>query len=301
MSKKPPIAIFAYKRPFELQKCLESLQLNKNAEEYTAYVFIDGPKSDKEKVLVDECKQVAFKDWKFKEVIISTNENNLGLARSIRFGLDKVFSTNESAIIIEDDLILHERFLEFMSLCLTTFNDNVKVASVQGFSLINQLDNFAYFLPGADCWGWATWRNRWNNVNWDSASNLKEIVDTNRERQFNFENSYNFSKLLELNSLGLIDSWAIDWQASMFLQGRLSVYPPYNLVQNIGSGIKSTNTKSFSRKLPALSLKSEWTIPSTASVNPEIYKLVVKAYSNYIEKNRVMRLAVRKIKNMFMN
>ena len=51
-----PIAFFAYKRPFHTQKTLESLIRNDLAAKSKIYVFIDGPKSNKDRKLNLEVK-----------------------------------------------------------------------------------------------------------------------------------------------------------------------------------------------------------------------------------------------------
>jgi hypothetical protein len=299
MNTHPPIVVFAYKRPEELRRCLESLESNSGANNHKLYIIIDGPKSDEDKDLVKECQLVASEIWNFEEVLVSKSSSNSGLSNSIKKGLQDIFVTHERAIIVEDDLVLHTKFLEFMSQGLMVYAKDLTVASVQGFSLIEREDGNAYFLPGADCWGWATWRDRWNRVTWDSKFNLEKIKSSNLEKSFNYENSYNFTKLLELNTQEKIDSWAIDWQASMFLQRRLSLYPPFNLVQNEGEGSSSTNTKTISKGLPVLSGKSDWYMPTEVTVIPVIYASVVMAYSRFIQKNRFIRTVLRKIKAIY--
>ena len=299
MSKaKPPIVVFAFNRPNRLQQCLVSLESNFSAQEYEVYIFIDGPKFDNDATLVNKCREVAHSSWNFRDIQVINNEVNLGLSSSIKKGLAHVFEAHDAAIILEDDLTVHNLFLEFMTMSLFNFANDKRIASVQGFSLIERDDGFGYFLLGADCWGWATWRDRWTSVNWDSKSNLDAITASKKEREFNFENSYNFTKLLEMNSVGAIDSWAINWQASMFLQGRMSLYPPFNLVQNDGSGSKSTHTKNLSSRLTSISSKSEWRFPQEVGVKPEIYNSVVRSYSNFIERNRIIRRIGRKFKRI---
>lgn len=298
MNANPPIVVFAYKRPEELRRCLESLESNYGANNHKLFIIIDGPKSDEDKDLVKECQLVASEIWNFEEVLVSKSSSNAGLSNSIKKGLQEIFVSHERAIIVEDDLVLHTKFLEFMSQGLMVYAKDLSVASIQGFSLIERKDGNAYFLPGADCWGWATWRDRWNSVTWDSKFNLEKIKSSNLEKSFNYENSYNFTKLLELNTKGKIDSWAIDWQASMFLQHRLSLYPPFNLVQNDGEGSGATNTKTFSKELPVVSRKSDWYIPTEVSVIPVIYASVVVAYSRFIQKKRFIRTVLRKIKTI---
>lgn len=54
-------------------------------------------------------------------------------------------------------------------------------------------------------------------------------------KRFDFNFSYPFFRMLRDSHLGRVDSWAIRWAASMFLHGKLTMYPGKSLVQNIGN------------------------------------------------------------------
>ncbi len=269
-----------------LKKCLESLELCDNAKNYKIYIYIDGPRDDTELLLIEETSRVAHKQWAFKQIVIINRNINLGLKQSIKEGLNEIFDKYDAAIIIEDDLQFHPKFLTFIYNGLEKYRNEKIVASIQGFSLIEQNSSESYFLPGADCWGWGTWSDRWRKVSWDSKYLLNEIVSQKLEKKFNFNNSYNFTKLLKLNSEGKTSSWAIDWQASMFLQGMVSLYPPINLVHNLGDGIDASNTSNSLDFLPKLSEAKVWSYPNDIKVVESIYNEVSIAYLRFIPKYR---------------
>jgi hypothetical protein len=292
-----PVVIFAYKRPMLLKKCLESLELCDNAKNYKIHIYIDGPQNNTDLLLIEETSRVASKQWAFKQVVIINRNMNLGLRQSIKEGLTEVFDKYDAAIIIEDDLQFHPKFLSFVSNGLDKYGNEKTVASIQGFSLIEQNSSESYFLPGADCWGWGTWSDRWGTVSWDSKYLLNQIVSQKLEKQFNFNNSYNFTKLLRLNSEGKISSWAIDWQASMFLQGRVSLYPPINLVYNLGDGVEASNTSDSLDFLPKLSEKELWSYPNTVKVLESIYNEVSTAYLMFVPKYKIFVKYFKKLKH----
>jgi hypothetical protein len=293
-----PVVIFAYKRPMLLKKCLESLELCDNAKNYKIHIYIDGPQNNTDLLLIEETSRVASKQWAFKQVVIINRNMNLGLRQSIKEGLNEVFDKYDAAIIIEDDLQFHPKFLSFVSNGLEKYRNEKTVASIQGFSLIEQNSSESYFLPGADCWGWGTWSDRWGTVSWDSKYLLNQIVSQKLERQFNFNNSYNFTKLLRLNSEGKISSWAIDWHASMFLQARLSLYPPFNLVLNSGGGKTASNTTGALDFLPRVSKREIWTYPVTIKVQASTLREVCKAYFMLFTGNNIFRKISKKLKLM---
>ena len=82
-------------------------------------------------------------------------------------------------------------------------------------------------------WGWATWLDRWRKVDWllSDFDNLKK----DKEKIKNFELGGNdMFKMLELQYLGKIDSWAIRWCYSQFLNSSYSVTPKISMTQNKG-------------------------------------------------------------------
>jgi hypothetical protein len=288
-----PILVFAYKRPAHLNSCLESLESNNLALNSELFIFIDGPKTEAEQDLVRQCYEIANKEWKFAKCHIYDSEINLGLVKSIRSGVSKVLSKHSAAIIVEDDLVVHKSFLSFMNDSLKRYELEPNVASVQGFSMINRDSNECYFLKGADCWGWATWNDRWNSVEWDSPKLLQKIVKSQRIAEFNYSNSYNFLKLLEMSAKGQLDSWAIEWQASMFIQNRVSVYPPCNLVQNIGTGSSATHLSQDLSQFPVAQGEVNWKYLEQITVENRIFKEVADKYLEYYPRPVLVSKAFR--------
>ena len=76
-------------------------------------------------------------------------------------------------------------------------------------------------------------------------------------------------------------SWAVKWYASAFLKDKLTLYPKYSLVENIGD--KGTNQSQNHRKL--LGLIEEKNIISTFNIKVEqsetAYNLISKHFAKY--------------------
>ena len=105
-----------------------------------------------------------------------------------------------------------------------------------------------FFLRGADCWGWATWSNRWEDFDRDPKQLLKSIKEKGLLDDFNYDGCSPFLGMLEAKIEDKNDSWAILWHASNYLKGKLTLYPHISLVHNIGndsSGEHSANTKNY--------------------------------------------------------
>jgi hypothetical protein len=104
----------------------------------------------------------------------------------------------------------------------------------------------AFFLPGADCWGWATWRRGWRLFNPNGQFLHDELRRRNLLNAFDFNGTYGYSKMLEGQIKGLNDSWAVRWYASAFLANKLTLYPGRSLVHNIGNDSSGTHCSDVS-------------------------------------------------------
>ena len=152
---------------------------------------------------------------------------------------------HKSVIVLEDDLLTDKFFLKYMNDSLNYYSKNKKVISIHAYLYpIKNIIKKPFFLKGADCWGWGTWRRGWKLYNSNSKSLLKFLKTKKKEKEFNFNNTFAYSKMLRDNINKKNDSWAIKWYASAFLKNKLTLYPPYSLIKNIGNDGSGTNSKS---------------------------------------------------------
>jgi hypothetical protein len=243
-TNKTTVAIFAFNRPNHLLNCLNSIIKNPQSDKFDFVIFVDGPRNSDDAKYINESIQVAKNFAKYLNINVIANEVNLGLSKSLVSGINKVFNSADQIIVIEDDLIVGRNFLDFMMNGLERYRDDIQVASIHGFTYdFLKQDESSYFLQGADCWGWATWKDRWESVEWDSKKLLEDLRNLNLLRSFDLEGAYPYSRLLERQMLGKVDSWAIRWHASMFIQGRFTLYPSKSLVENTGFDGSGTHTK----------------------------------------------------------
>jgi len=231
-----PIVLFVYNRPWHTRQTIESLQKNELASESELFIFSDGSKNDND---IDKVKQV--RDYiktidGFKKINIIEREKNLGLANNIIDGVTRIVNKYGTIIVLEDDLVSSPYFLRYMNEALTLFAEDERVISIHGYVYpLNEELPEAFFLPGADCWGWATWQRGWAEFNPDGGALLKELKLRKLIRAFDFNGTYPYSKMLQSQIEGKNDSWAILWYASAFLANKLTLYPGRSLIKNIGN------------------------------------------------------------------
>jgi hypothetical protein len=236
------ILVLAYNRPEHLKRLLLSLSLNPEASSSSVTISIDGAKSDSDKIYVEECVIVAKLEYGFGKVEVIKNQENRGLEVSVISAITRAFEKSEKVIVLEDDLVVSNSFLKFMNLGLEKYEESDDVASIQGYQYPGIKLAGPVFLRGADCWGWATWRNRWSDTEFDSKILLERFTTPELISEFNFNGNKKNLEMLKDQAEGRVNSWAIRWHASQFLQNRLSLFPEVSLVQNLGSDGSGVNS-----------------------------------------------------------
>ncbi|MGQ9845795.1 MAG: glycosyltransferase family 2 protein [Caldisericia bacterium] len=239
-----PIALFVYKRPYHLKITYDALVKNYLSEESELFIFSDGPKSEKDELLVNEVRKFIKELRGFKKITLVERETNLGLSKSIISGVTELVNRYGKVIVLEDDIVTSPFFLMYMNDALTFYNNTDEVISIHGYMYpINEILPETFFLKGADCWGWATWERGWNLFEPDGKKLLRKLEEQNLLNEFDWEGSLNNVRMLKNYLKGKNDSWAIRWHASAFLNNKLTLYPGKSLVNNIGADGLGTNVR----------------------------------------------------------
>ena len=177
----------------------------------------------------------------FKTVTIVERPINLGLANSVIDGVTSVVNRYRRVIVLEDDMVTSIYFLQYMNDGLNQYEKNEDVASIHGY--VYPIDGLpeTFFLRGADCWGWATWKDKWAMFEPDGIRLLDELKRRNLTKRFDFNSTYFYSKMLADQISGKNNSWAVRWHASAFLNNKYTLYPGKSLVLNIGNDGSGTH------------------------------------------------------------
>ncbi len=230
------VVIFGYKRPEHLTRVLDSITLSAKPSDFCFHIFLDGPKvSDVE----DDLALVLDSAIRFKKGFPYCNvirkPTNVGLAISIVSGLNEVFTSHNTAIVIEDDIVVNADFFNVMNHFLEKLNNNPQIGSLAGFN-----DTKFPFAEREDfllsrrhsSWGWATWADRWNQVDWELLNrDESDLVSLNKKVK---KVSPDLTKFAEMQRLCLIDSWATIFNYDLISKGLLCVVPRHSMVKNIG-------------------------------------------------------------------
>jgi hypothetical protein len=250
-----PILLFAFNRPEHLQSTILALQENVGAIDHPLFIYCDGPKSIKDKPAVEAVRAIARTTEGFQKVTCIESEGNKGLANSIIEGVSKSLEQHDSVIVLEDDMLTSRFFLQYMREALANYRNEPRVYSIHGYNYPANFDSInseSFFKRGADCWGWATWSRAWKVFEPDAEKLLAELRSRQLIEEFDYNGAYPFSLMLKRQAKSEIDSWAIRWNASVFLEGGLTLNPKKSLVKNIGldgSGVHCIQSDGFDTEI----------------------------------------------------
>tara|TARA_S200000501_G_scaffold352763_1_gene371919 strand:+ start:4255 stop:4932 length:678 start_codon:yes stop_codon:yes gene_type:complete len=169
-------------------------------------------------------------------------KKNFGLSENIIKGINYVFKKFNAAIILEDDLLLNKYVLKYLNRNLKKYLYNKKIFSISAYSYFNNLDlkneNQFYKIRRHSSWGWATWKNKWDRVDFYDLNFFK----TKNKNFSKLGNDMNLMMWAQNNNL--INSWAIRFNFYCSFFNLFSVQPKINMIKNIGNDLSGYH-KSF--------------------------------------------------------
>ena len=230
-----PVLLFTYNRLAHTRRCVEALLKNSLATESELFIYSDGAKDDTQQAAVNEVRYYIHNIRGFKQITIIQRDENWGLARNIIDGVTTQVNRYGKVIVLEDDLVVAPHFLQFMNDALETYKDEPKVGHIQACDFTQDPtlpDTFLIKWTGS--WGWGTWDRAWKHFNPNGQELLQELEERKLTYTFDFNGKYGYTRMLRRQIAGKNNSWAIRWNASLFLKGILSLNVGRSLVQNEG-------------------------------------------------------------------
>jgi len=246
-----PICLFTYNRLAETKQTVEALNNNFLAPESDLIVFSDGAKNKSAVESVNLVREYLKTVEGFKSVTVIERQENYGLAKSIISGVSEVIDEYGRIIVLEDDLVTSPNFLSYMNKSLDFYEKKSKIWSVSGFSFPMSYPstyNFdVAFGVRASSWGWATWADRWDKVDWDITDYAAFIKDKKARKEFK-QGGSDLCKMLKDQMTGEINSWAIRFCYAQFRNKALDVYPVRSKVKSIGFSPDATHTRGMDKR-----------------------------------------------------
>ena len=300
MSDLAPIILFVYNRLNHTIETVNALRNNYLADKSLLYIFSDAPKSKKDIENVIQIRKYISAIQGFKKIIITERKTNMGLANSIIDGVGNIINEYNKAIVIEDDIVTSKYFLTFLNESLNVHIDNDKIMSISGYSFPIEIPkNYTYdvyIFYRCMSWGWATWKNRWENVDWETSS-INEMVSDAKFRSEFKRGGEDLYPMLMRQLKGKINSWAIRWCLHHCKTNSACLYPVNSFVKNIGfdgSGVHCGVDPSFSN---VMTEKRKISVKFNNEYNEEIVSEIQKIHLSKTFLTKVFK----KLKNYFFN
>jgi len=242
-----PIAFFCFNRADKTKAVLEALAKNDLASESEIFIFCDGPRNIKDLPKIKEVHDVIDNISGFKKTHIIKREINHGSQFSIIYGINSVLEKHDSIIVVEDDIITAPSFLKFLNHSLEFYKNEKNIWCLTGFNypknLLTLPKNYAediFFVRDKNAsWGWATWKDRWQKIDFELKDFGDFIKDKKRTKEFN-RAAGNMVEMLRFQKEGKI----IQMAYAMFKNKAYTMHPVKTLVKNIGFDESATHTAS---------------------------------------------------------
>lgn len=271
------IALFLYRRPGHTRLVVEALRRNPGAADSDLYVFCDAARDAAATDAVKAVRAYASAIDGFRSVTVTHAPANRGIAGSIISGISTVFDRHDRIVVVEDDVVLSPTALVFFNAMLGRFEPEPKVAAISGFAhpwhevpIPAGYPYDVYFTPRLNCWGWATWRNRWRAVKWDDTDADAMLADRRHAAAFR-RGGNDLSELWRLHRSGRIDSWAVRWDFHQFRHGLVTLHPRASYARGIGfdgSGVHGTIERPATST--TLSTADQWRLPPAVTLDRRI-------------------------------
>ena len=299
MTDLAPIILFVYNRPIHTKNTIECLKKNDLANLSELIIYSDMYKNLKDKKNVIKVRKLIKSISGFKKVTVIERRENYGLAKNIINGVTEVLDTNSSAVILEDDIETGKYFLKFMNEALNRYINDSNVWHISGWNYPINTKNIkedykdAFLWKVMNCWGWATWSNKWSKF----KKNPTELISNwnkDKIKKFNLDGNYNFWEQVENNFKGISNTWAIFWMITIFENNGYCMNPVKSYVYNSGndnSGENTNKTKNYN------SIINDKMIKSWPSIDDDFKNIISVLIKDNFKKNNLIINMFNFIKN----
>jgi hypothetical protein len=280
------VLILGFNRPELLKKRIT--QLSSTTIEHL-YISIDGG-PDSHTTNMEKVKQLARLKFNKQALHIFHNEKKMGLVLHITSAISKVLKRHNYVIVIEDDVILADNFIENMTSGLNFQKKCGQLGIVSGGSPIysNKFNNKWRTIYTPSAWGWACSAKTWSGYKYDLGDTEinKHISESETWRHLNkTEKIFWLGKFNKIKKNPLY-TWEYQLIFHLFKNNYASLAPIFSLTGNEGFGdTRAVHTQGNKPKHIANHRLNNRLITKT-SKNPQIYKYLNKEnWKNLIKSN----------------
>ncbi len=234
-----PIVMISYNRPGLVRLSMNNVALANGSAGHDIFMFIDGPRNDEDKVKQDEIQEIVTAYQKqLPRMTIIRRESNYGCRGNIVDAISQIVSKYGKVIVIEDDILISRTFLDYMDEALSFYENDKSIWSINAYQSPNlripkDYPYDVYLDPVNMCWGWGTWSDRWNQVDfdlkdWEVDKGNPEIISRLNKA------GRQLIGMIEAQASGRLKTWDIQCAYHVVKNGLMSIEPRYQLSKNIG-------------------------------------------------------------------
>ena len=248
--RKAPVVMVGYVRSNTLKRCLDNLSRCEGVSGRDIFLFLDPP----------PVTRIA-QDGRLSELMIETalsfkhilpnmdvicREHNLGCPGNVIASIGEVVNRYDRVIFFEDDVLVSRTFLTYMDAGLDSFEKDPRIWGINGWKdrLIHIPRSYPYefYLSPRHCaWGFATWKDRWNAVDFEMRDWPSFRKEPDNLRKLNVP-GYGIRLLIEGEYGNRHQTWDVECVYHMVKNGLFSVEPRHSLTKNIGFGEPSEHS-----------------------------------------------------------
>lgn len=248
-----PVYLNFFSRPDTFQYVFEAVR---EAKPSVLFLSCDGARKNRkdDEQNIKKCQEIVENiDWECT-VYKNYSEKNLGCGMRMYSGISWAFEHVDRLIILEDDCVPHQDFFKICEELLEKYKEDNRIHMINAMNhlgIYGDTPNSYFFGPGC-CWGWATWKRAWNNMDFNLTFMKDDYSMRCVERKYPFyqdarkKGNEHLKKLIAGKKL---TSWTFQSGMASALQSQMAIIPKVNLISNIGLTADSEHAVSNLKKL----------------------------------------------------
>lgn len=315
-----PVLITIYDRLDCLQNAITHLKDNNLAKHTNVYIVSDNAYKIEHQDIINEIRQyIKNLDNKkyFNKVEGIFWDKNKGSYDSINDAITYLFTKYDRLIIFEDDILVSNKFLEYMNNALEFYKDDKRIMSIASHTHYKNIaykgyPHEVYIVQMYSPWGVGIWKDRYEDIKFD-LNEINEFLNNKKEvEKFNSISRHMLAILKDMIEKNKKYGDVIVCY-NMFKQNRYTIYPIKPLSVNKGHdgrGEHCGTDKNWQNQELVNDFSPK--LIKNIQLDPKIAKNTYRAFYSYkrdiIEHNlhklglyKPVRFIYKKIKALFVN
>lgn len=241
MSDCAPVVVVAFNRPHMVRETLLNLSRCEEVDSHEVYLVIDGPRSDADREKINQVVVAAnsFRSNGIPNLQVVARDANLGGVPNMRRTLDECLERYGRVIVIEDDILVSRTFLRYMEDGLRKFENDKRVWAINGYldwkmAIPRSYPYDCFMAPRHSAWGWATWKDRWQAVDFE-LKDWPESADDVLLKELSLCGG-DIRAMLDAQKSGKLNAWDVQCTYYMRKNGMYTIRPRVSMTKNNGFG-----------------------------------------------------------------